>query len=132
MEQIFNYKSLYSFFLVFFMSIGITLAQTSVVDQVGKAMKAHDASSITSLMASKVKINIKNQKGEYDQKGAEAILNNFFKNYPPSSFQYLHKGNDSSVQAYTIGRYKSDKGSFRVYVLIKDGKIDTLDFKEEG
>ncbi|MDD2199897.1 MAG: DUF4783 domain-containing protein, partial [Bacteroidales bacterium] len=49
---------------------------------------------------------------------AEQILRNFFLKYKVQNFRLLHQGGKEDAQ-YAIGTLETDKGSFRVYFLVK-------------
>ena len=56
-----------------------------------------------------------------------AYLKNIFQKYPLKSFELIDKGKIGSDD-YTINKYDSDAGSFRVYILLTGTAIKTIDF----
>jgi hypothetical protein len=80
---------------------------------------------------------------DYSKTQAEYILKEFFRDNPPQSFEYIHKGSSKEGNlSYVIGKYtcrdrNNKTGSFRVFMKLKQQNgnyvIDVIDFsKDDG
>jgi hypothetical protein len=114
-----------SFFLVIFLVLGsITLSaqeQTRIPGGISIAIKAGNASELTKFMNSTIEVLLLDKEDFYKKNVAEAILKDFFNNYPTKDFIIRHQGAKNDAQ-YAIGILKTERGDFRVYFLLK--KVD--------
>ena len=110
-------------------------AQSDVIDNVKTALKTGSSKALAGYLNEMVELSINGDKSSYSKTQAEFVLKDFFKKYPPTGFDYIHRGSSKEGLKYTIGKYKYSGGSFRVYMLIKQFKgkylIDTLNFDKE-
>jgi hypothetical protein len=72
-------------------------------------------------MNSTIELLLLDKEDFYKKNVAETILNDFFSEYHTKDFNIMHQGAKSDAQ-YAIGNLKTDKGDFRVYILLK--KVD--------
>jgi len=114
-----------SFFLVIFLVLGsFTLSaqeQTRIPGGISIAIKAGNASELTKFMNSTIEVLLLDKEDFYKKNVAEAILKDFFNNYPTKDFIIRHQGAKNDAQ-YAIGILKTERGDFRVYFLLK--KVD--------
>jgi hypothetical protein len=112
-------------------SVGQTEALTNTKVSLARA----DPKSLTRYFNDYVEISFDGEKNSYSKTQAEFVMKDFFKKYPPVSFELIHQGASKEGLRYAIGKYSFSKGSYRVYILIKQFKgnylIDTLNFSEE-
>jgi len=120
------------------LDFSICNAQSDVIASAKKAISSGNADGLSSYFNELVELNIDDEKSSYSKTQAAFVLKEFFEKHPPiagESFKYIHQGASKEGLQYAIGKYSSQSGSFRVYMLIKElnGKfiIDTLDFGEE-
>lgn len=95
--------------------------QTNVPAGISVALKAGNAAELSKYMNSTVELLLLDKEDFYKKNVAETILKDFFSNYPATDFVIRHQGANSDAQ-YAIGNLKTEKGSFRVYFLLK--KVD--------
>lgn len=109
--------------------------QTEVVGNVKAAIKAGSSKELVRYFNETVSLNVDGEKSNYSKTQAEIIMKDFFKENPPSSFDYIHQGNSKEGLLYTIGQLSHPNGTYRVYMLLKsfNGKylVDTLDLTKE-
>ncbi len=88
------------------------------------SMKAGNVPELAKYINSTVELLILDKEDFYKKNVAEAILRDFFNEYPARDFVIRHQGAKNDAQ-YAIGNLKTQKGDFRVYFLLKkvDGKL---------
>lgn len=131
-------KIVFSFCSLF---LGVLISQpvlgqsSTVFDRIEKSIKIGSTEAISQNMAEYVEIGWNETKKNYDRKQAVIILKEFFSKNPPVEFEYIHKGSSKEGLLYSIGKYTSKNGFWRIYILVKEVKgsflIDTMDFSKE-
>lgn len=106
------------------------------MDNSRDALKAGSSKDLVRFFASSVDLKIDGESTSYSKTQAEFILKDFFRKYPPNSFEFVHQGASREGLTYAIGKYNHSDGSFRVYLLLKDINgsylIDTMDFSDDN
>ncbi len=82
------------------------------------AIKAGNAAELAKYMNSTVEVLLLDKEDFYKKNMAETILRDFFASYPTKDFIIKHQGAKNDAQ-YAIGDLKTEKGTFRVYLLLK-------------
>lgn len=126
-------------FTVFFLGMYLMhldgTAQNEVLSNTKVSLAQANPKSLTKFFNEFVEISLGAEKGNYSRTQAEFVMKDFFRRYPPTGFELIHQGASKEGVKYAIGQYTHQKGSFRVYILIKQFKgnylIDTLNFSEE-
>ncbi len=122
------------FMLVFFTALSAS-GQSDVINNVKEAMKTGSSRELIKHFNERVEINLDGENSVYSKTQAEFILKDFFKNYPPTTFQYVHQGASPLGLRYTIGTYSYQNGSFRVVMYIKQEnksyKVDSITLTKE-
>lgn len=95
--------------------------QTKIPNGITIAFKAGNAAELSKYMNSTIELLLLEKEDFYKKNAAEAILKDFFSEYPARDFSIRHQGAKNDAQ-YAIGNLKTDKGDFRVYFLLK--KVD--------
>ena len=95
--------------------------QTNIPGGISIAIKAGNASELSKYMNSTIELLLLDKEDFYKKNVAETILKDFFSEYQPTDFTIRHQGAKSDAQ-YAIGNLKTEKGDFRVYLLLK--KVD--------
>ena len=85
------------------------------------AFRAGNAVELAKFMNSTVELLLLDKSDFYKKNVAETVLKDFFVNYPAKDFIIRHQGAKDNAQ-YAIGILKTEKGDFRVYLLLK--KVD--------
>ena len=131
-----NIYSQASIFLLALLFVSFTTAneQQAILQQTELAIKAGDAKSLITNFDNVIDIKTDNKEGAYSKTQAEFVLKDFFRRFPPKSFDYKHQGSSPAGAHYAIGTYISGGTSFRVYMkLRKVGNsflMDTLSFSK--
>ena len=128
----------YFFISTFIFSLGLShrsLGQSEVINNMRAALKAGSSKEFVKNFNTMVELNFEGEKSNYSRSQAELVLKEFFKKYPPTDFQYIHKGASKQGLTYVIGKYTFEDGSFRVWILIKkfgeEYLVDSIDFSRE-
>jgi len=112
-----------------------SIGQTEVLSNTKVSLAKADPKNLTKYFNEYVEISFDGEKSSYSKTQAEFVMKDFFKKYPPVSFELIHQGASKEGLKYAIGKYSYSKGSYRVYILIKQFRgnylIDTLNFSEE-
>jgi len=82
------------------------------------AIKAGNASELSKYMNSTIELLLLDKEDFYKKNVAETILNDFFTEYHTKDFNIIHQGAKNDAQ-YAIGNLKTERGNFRVYILLK-------------
>ncbi len=82
------------------------------------AIKAGNATELARYLNATVELLLLDKEDFYRKANAEAILRDFFIQYPVKDFTIRHQGSANDA-FYAIGTLKSEKANFRVYFLLK-------------
>ncbi|MGI9545049.1 MAG: DUF4783 domain-containing protein [Cyclobacteriaceae bacterium] len=133
-------NSTYKIFLLsllvgFLLEIAPAQAQSEVISNVRSSLKTGSSKELSKYLGEMIALKIDGQQSNYSRTQAEYVLKDFFKQYPPTDFQYVHQGASEGGLKYAIGRYSYDNGSFRVVLRSKKFdsgyKVSSLDFTKE-
>jgi len=92
--------------------------QTKIPGGISIAFKAGNATELAKYMNSTIELLLLDKEDFYKKNVAEAILKDFFRDYPSRDFAIRHQGAKNDAH-YAIGNLITDKGDFRVYFLLK-------------
>jgi hypothetical protein len=110
-------------------------AQNDVISNVRTAIKSGSSKELSQYFGTVVVLNFDGEKSNYSKSQAEFVLKDFFKNYEPVDVEYIHQGDSKKGFKYIMGKYRSENGSFRIYILFKKDDsqyyVDTMDFTKE-
>jgi hypothetical protein len=113
-----------NFIPVFFLaviSLSAAQEQTTIPGGIFIAIKAGNAAELSKYLNSTVELQLLDKEDFYKKNVAESILKDFFSTYPTKDFIVRHQGAKNDAQ-YAIGNLETEKGDFRVYILLK--KVD--------
>lgn len=99
--------------------------QVRIPEGISIAIKAGNASELSKYMNSTIELSLLDKEDFYKKNVAEVILKDFFSEYKTKDFSILHQGAKNDAQ-YAIGNLKTEKGDFRVYLLLKKVDQDLL------
>jgi len=114
-------RFLISTLILFFSLItysSVTQEQTKIPAGITVAIKAGNATELAKYMNSTVELLLLDKEDFYKKVVAETILKDFFSQYRAREFSIRHQGARNDAQ-YAIGNLVTEKGSFRVYFLLK-------------
>ena len=95
--------------------------QTKIPAGISIAIKSGNATELSKYMNSTVELLLLEKEDFYKKVVAETILKDFFNEYRTKDFVIRHQGARNDAQ-YAIGNLETEKGNFRVYILLK--KVD--------
>lgn len=99
----------------------ISQEQTKIPAGISLAIKSGNAAELSKYMNSTVQLLLLDKEDFYKKNVAETILKDFFNEYHSKDFIIRHQGAKTDAQ-YAIGNLETEKGTFRVYILLK--KVD--------
>lgn len=106
-------------FLIAFVSVNVSAQdQVKIPAGISIAIKAGNAAELSKYMNSTIELLLLDKEDFYKKNVAETILSDFFSEYHTKDFSIMHQGAKSDAQ-YAIGNLKTDRGDFRVYILLK-------------
>lgn len=111
--------------LISFFSAVSAQEQVRITPEILNAFKTGNAAELTRFTNPTVQIMLLGKEDFYKKNVSETILKEFFTNYKPREFTVKHQGGTADAQ-YAIGNLRTDKGSFRVYFLLKKVGDDLL------
>ena len=119
------FKEMYRLITIFMLSVAILMparAQT-VPSELSNAMKAGDAAKLANFFHESLELTILEKDYVASKNQATRIMENFFKEHPPSGFTISFEGTKEKSK-YAIGNLTTGKGNFRVniFFMIKDDK----------
>jgi hypothetical protein len=92
--------------------------QTKIPAGISLAIKSGNATELSKYLNSTVELLLLDKEDFYKKNVAETILKDFFNEYHAKDFIIRHQGARNDAQ-YAIGNLETEKGSFRVYFLLK-------------
>lgn len=103
--------------------------------QMKTAFNAGDFNQLSNLFSDSVDLTVRDTDGIFSKTQAKGVLKDFFAVNSPKSFVVKHQGSSNDGTVYAIGLYVSNKGSYRVYALLKNiagnWKIVQLQIEDE-
>ena len=119
-------KSIFPVILLLFNYFFLTAQETPRIPEgISVAFKAGNAVELTKYMISSVELLLLENADFYKRNVAEAVLIEFFADYPVEDFIIRHQGAKNDAR-YAIGILKTGKGDFRIYFLLKKVEEDLL------
>lgn len=122
-------------------SINLFAQETAKIPPgIATAFKAGNAAEIVRYLNTTVEIVLLDKEDFYRKNNAEEVLKDFFTRNPVKDFSFRHQGSGSET-FFAIGSLKTEKATFRVYLLLKktnDGilihqiRIDPDDGRQEA
>lgn len=104
--------------LIILSSTAVAQDQTKIPAGISIAFKAGNASELAKYMNSTIVLLVLEKEDFYKKNVAEAILKDFFRDYPATDFTIRHQGAKADAH-YAIGSLRTEKGDFRIYFLLK-------------
>ena len=112
-------KLIQIFPLVFILMLAFPVASKSQIpDEIIISLNSGNAKSLSDYFNQTVELVILETDNVYSKAQAQQIVGKFFSDYQPEKFEILHQGGPENAK-YVIGNLKTQKGTFRVYFLLK-------------
>ncbi len=93
--------------------------QEDVLNEVQAAIKMGSSKELVKHVNTRIDLEIDGSQSSYSDTQVEFVLKDFFKKYPPSNFEFIHRGTSKDGLKYAIGRYSHNGGEFRVVLRYK-------------
>jgi hypothetical protein len=128
-----------NFYLIaIFMCFGFAVvAQNKEISEAEAYIRKGDSQNLSKYFGNTVELNFDGKKQNYSRNQAEFVMKDFFSKNPPrpDGFESYHRGQPNTNLSFSIVKYDSKNGAFRVFMKLKNqqGKyfIDALDFIRE-
>ena len=132
-----NMKKLHVFVISLFLinfSFGKSIIATEqeLFTELSNNFKSGNVKEIAKYFAITIYITLPTSEDQYSKSQAEIVLKNFFEGHSPSAFTLEHQGASNNGK-YMVGSLVTSKGTFKVYVFVKDigGKKSISELKIE-
>lgn len=118
-----------------FLVVGcVAKAENELTDRVKVALTQSNHDLLSSQFTERISISINQETHLYSKTQATFVMREFFRQNPPSNFQYLHQGIMKSGRHYTLGTYQAYNKNYSLAMLLiphqKDFLIEKLIFVE--
>ena len=104
-------------FILFF-SLGSSSFQQEIPRDITYAFKVGNAEELAEFFNNTIELVILDQEDVYSKVQAQQILDKFFDDHFPKSFEIIHQGGKEESK-FAIGKLVTFSGTFRVYFLLK-------------
>ncbi|AWW30799.1 DUF4783 domain-containing protein [Echinicola strongylocentroti] len=94
-------------------------AQRQDAEEIAISIKAGSSKDLAVYFDRNVELSINGNEGDYSKNQAELVIRDFFKKFPPSDFDIVHKGSSGSQIEYFIGTYDTTGTKFRILIKCK-------------
>jgi hypothetical protein len=103
---------------LFFTICGNLIQAQHVSPKLVEAFQAGDADALAPHFNERFQLTLLGVDHRVSQSQAKEIMRDFFKKYPPSSFEIMFKG-DKKDSNFAVGRFKTKTETFRVNLFFK-------------
>ncbi len=100
--------------------------QSDLFEPIREVIKAGSSKEMSRHLNQNLDINIEGSVKTYSKAQAEFVFRDFFKKYPPTSFNIVHTGASKGGLQFAIGRYISGSHNFSVLMRVKKVNADYL------
>ena len=87
--------------------------------ELSNSFKLGNVKEIAKYFSNTVDITLPSSEDQYSKSQAEVVLKNFFDGHIPTGFTLEHQGASNNGK-YMVGSLTTFKGTFKVYVFVKD------------
>ena len=118
-------------------TLSVAVAQNKEISEAESFIRKGDSKSLSKHFGETIELNFDGKKQNYSRNQAEFVMKDFFSKNPPKpdGFESYHRGQPNTNLSFSIIKYDSKNGAFRVFMKVKNqqGKyfIDALDFIRE-
>lgn len=102
----------------FLFNLGSFTYTQEIPRDIAIAFKVGSAEELARYFNSTIELVIIDKEDVYSKVQAQQIVDNFFTNHYPKSFEFIHQGGKEESK-FAIGKLVTFNGTFRVYILIK-------------
>jgi hypothetical protein len=125
-------------FLVLFFTVATSInvvAQEDPFIPIIKAIQESDAKNLSACFNVTIELSLPDNENTYSASQGEMIMKDFFKKYPPSSFDVVQQGTTDPISKFAICDYFSGSKRYQVYIYLRSEKekflIHKIKFEEK-
>lgn len=102
-------------------------------NKISESFESGDAEAMAGFFHQSVDMNLPDNNGIYQKEQAKMLLEKFFSDNIPSSFEIKHEGGSKQKSKFQIGKLNTENGSFRTYLLYnsKDDVLQIIELRIE-
>jgi hypothetical protein len=100
----------------------VLLAQDDPTDEIARAIRQSDAESLSGWFNATIDLGLPDNDNSYSASQGEMVMKDFFRKYPPKSFEVLQKGATDPENRFIISSYLTISGEFSVYIHLRKEK----------
>ncbi len=101
-----------------FLNLGSFSLNQEIPRDIAIAFKVGNADELSRYFNNTIELVILDKEDVYSKVQAKQIIDQFFIDHTPKSFEFVHQGGKEESQ-FAIGKLVTFNGSFRIYLLIK-------------
>lgn len=102
-----------------FLSMSFMPTTQDLSDRVARLIQSGNAKGLSNYFADDIDLKIIDNQNVYSKAQATLVVQNFFKNNPPTAFKLIHKGKSQRGLEYRIGRLSTKTSEYRVTFHLK-------------
>ncbi|MCW3807090.1 DUF4783 domain-containing protein [Plebeiibacterium marinum] len=106
-------------FLIFVFGGCLASMNAQLPNNIIEATRNANAQELSNYFNGKIELVLPQKSGVFSNSQAKLILEDFFKHNPTISFKVIHQGKRQN-SAFAIGKYQSNKSTYRFYFLTKN------------
>ena len=110
-------------------------AQDDPADRIASAIRQSDSRSLATWFNQTIDLGLPDNDNSYSSSQGEMIMRDFFRKYPPSSFEIVQNGSTDAESRFIIGTYRTGTREYRVYINLRKDKsvfrIHKIKFEEK-
>ena len=104
----------------------VAKAENELTDRVSTALRQSNHDLLACQFTDRISISINQETFLYSKTQATFVMREFFRQNPPTNFQYLHQGIMKSGRHYTLGVYQSHHRTYSLAMLLVPHQKDFL------
>jgi len=105
--------------------LGAFTYNQEIPSDIAIAFKVGSAEELARYFNNTIELVVKETEDVYSKLQAQQIIDNFFTDHYPKSFEFIHQGGKEESK-FAIGKLVTFNGTFRVYILYKQKDGQTL------
>lgn len=120
---------------IFFFILSTAVYGQDTTNEVQLAFEAGSAKELMKYFNDRTEVKFDGEGSSHLISEAEPVFREFFNENPPTTFEYIHKGQSPKGLKYNIAQYTSGENTYRILMLLKQNGdqylIDNISLNQE-